>query len=361
MRRGVIVLLLVGGGVALAAPPSLTWEGKLSWDLATAVVKWALDLSLAWDFGPWKWTTAGSVADGAWTKLLFSGSGRLGEIELAPSVEFDPQAPAFKGAKLCWRILPWAGVEFGGVARLEEKGFGWGLSLRSPPGSLVERLRLRFNLKRQLDEVKDATFTPSFSFGEARFSIPLWCCLSRIRGRVSFTKAGFEEAGVSFPLPGKLDCGISFWVSLRFRIEEKRASLFPSLVYQGPAGVALLLGLDWDPATSTLRGIRVYGFGFHGKVGDFRFRSLTGLAEDKIGLVKDPYWELLELIWKVPACCGEGEAAVTFYFGDDGPLGLGEVELRGEAELSPGARVGARLELPVEGGGKIGFTWQLRL
>ncbi|HEU67632.1 MAG TPA: hypothetical protein ENN53_00125 [Candidatus Acetothermia bacterium] len=359
MRRALVVLAV--GGVALAAPPSLTWDGKLSWDLATAAVKWASDLSLAWDLGPWKWTTASSFADGAWTKLLLSGSGRLKGSAVTPSVEFNPQALAFKGAKLCWRILSWEGVEFRGVARLEEKGFGWGLSLRSPPGSLVERVRLRFNLKRQLDEVKDATFTPSFSFGEARFSIPLSCCLSRIRGWVRFTKAGFEEAGVSFPLPGKLDCGISFWVSLRFRIEEKRASLFPSLVYQGPAGVALLLGLDWDPATSTLRGISLYGFGFHGKVGDFRFRSLTGLAEDKIDLVKDPYWELMELIWKVPGCCGDGEAAVTFYFGDDGPFGLGEVELRAEAELAPGARVGARLELPVGGGGKIGFTWQLRL
>ncbi|QAA77098.1 MAG: hypothetical protein BIP78_1332 [Candidatus Bipolaricaulis sibiricus] len=358
LKWAAVGLALVSGALGAAGPLEFEWEGEVAWNEPGSTVTWRSNLSLKGELAGWAWAAASSLADGAWTSVQLTGSGKLGEITVSASVAMAPGAPAFQGARLSWGYA-WEGIESSVLAKIESVGFGWGLVLQGPSGSLLERVRLRFNLKRQLDEVAGPTFAPSFSFGEARFGIPLSCCVERVRGRIAFTKAGFEEAALSFPLPGKLGCGVSFGASLRFRTDEAQGSLFPSLVYQGPAGVDVFLVLDWDAATSALQGIKVYGFGFHGEVGNLRFRSVTSLAEDAIGLVKEPYWELLELIWKVPGCCGDGEAAVTFYFGDSGPFGLGEVEATGRIPLTAGIQLVVGFsashagELSVALGGKI--------
>jgi len=285
MRGWALGVLL--GGVALAAPPSFLWEGKLLWTLPSAVPAWDSRLEVAWELAGWRWGAVGTFKDAAWRALTLSCSGNLGEFALSPAMTFDPQEARFLGLTVPWK-LGFLGLALEGLARLEEKGLGWGLTLVGPRDGLVERVRVRFNLKRSLDEVVEETFAPSFSFGEVWFRVrPPWC-VERIRGWLQFTKEGFEELALSFPLPWKLDCGVSFGARLRFRPDEARITLFPSLLYQWPPGVTVFLGLDWDAATSALRGIKVYGLGFHGEVGKLRFRTVTSLAKDGIGLVKDP-------------------------------------------------------------------------
>lgn len=243
-------------------------------------------LGLTWAAAGWEWTGKAAVEDGVWKALTITGSGKVGHIELSPSVSFDPQVPTFRTLTIPWK-LDFLGLAAEGVARLQEKAFGWGLTLLGPKDALFERVRLRFNLKRFLDEALEDTFAPSFSFGEVRFRVALPCCVERVRGWASFTKAGFSELGVSFPLPIPREIRLLASAVVRFSVDKKAMFLGPGLIYDLPPCVEAFLGLDWDPATWTIRGIKVYAVGFRCQFGDVLVRALTSFED--IGLVKRPY------------------------------------------------------------------------
>lgn len=359
MKRLFIVLVVVGGGVAFATPPTLTWTGELSWEFPESVT-WNTGFELGWTDDLWGFTAQTSFADEGWKELTFRGAGKMGEVELFPALELDPAVPAFKAASFSGR---WTGGGLGleGVWRLEEKGFGFGMGLRGPRDSPLERLRLRFNLKGYRDEVLSDTFAPSFSFGEAWLRIPAPCCFPVIPAGLRFSKAGFEEAWISLGPGPELCCGIRLGATVRFMAAGKEVFLAPSLSYRTPPGLDLFLGLDWDSSEWALRGIKLWAIGFHGEVGNMRFRGLTSLAEDRINLVRDPYWELIELCWKVPACSGEGEVGLTFYFGDGGPFGLGEMEAQGRIPLSGGSQLVIVLSVAHSGSSTHTLGWKVLL
>ncbi len=359
-QKSVLVgLALLNGALGAAGPLSLDWEGALSWDLATQAASLETGMTLGWEVGAWAWTATSTLSDGVWTELAFAGRGVLGELELAARTGFDPQAAAVLGTTLSGSV-PVEGLRLEGVARLEPGGFGWGLTVQAPQGALLERLRLRFNLKRTLDEVAQDTFAAGFSYGEARFSLPAPCCVDRVRGWVRFTKSGFDEAGTSFSLPLFPDQGISLGSTVRFVTTGKRDSVTPMWVYEAPACVEVIAALDWDEGSSGLWGVKVYALGVRCEVGAITVRSLTVLGEG-IGLIKSPYWELLSLQWTGAECCGPAEFGVTFYFGDTGLLGIGELEATFEAALSERLRVGLGLELPAAGGGTLRLSWRVEL
>ncbi|MCR4392688.1 MAG: hypothetical protein NUV94_08045 [Candidatus Acetothermia bacterium] len=332
------MLAFVMGGVALAAPPSLLWEGKVVWTLPAATSTWSSTLALGWSVAGWEWKSKASFGDGVWKELTFSGSGSLGEIRLSPSLSFDPQAPGFRALTVPWKAEAF-GVKSEGVVRLEERGFGWGVTFLGPSGSPLERIRLRFNLKQFLDEVLSDTFAPSFSFGEVRFAVALPCCVEQLRGWVSFTKAGFSELGVRFPLPLPRETGLTLFSVVRFSVDRKSVFLGPGFIYDLPPCVEAFLGLDWDPSTWTIHGIKVYAVGWHCQLGAVRVRGLTALED--IGLVKKPYREGLWVTWEGAGCCGPARLVAAAYFGDGGLLfGLGEVDLGLEVPLGGGIVLG---------------------
>jgi len=337
-RRWALVAAALWGGVAWAAPPSLLWEGKLLWTLPGATPAWNSNVEITWGLAGWGWTGKASFDAGAWTGITFTASGTLGEIGLSPSLSFDPQAPAFRALTLPWK-LDFLGVAAEGVARLEGKGCGWGLTLVGPKDAFVERVRLRFNLKRQLDEVIEDTFAPSFSFGEVRFRVAHPCCVERLRGWLSFTKAGFEEVALSFLLPLPRETGLAFSTVVRFRVGEKTTFVAPAMIYELPACVEVYLGLDWDPATWAIQGIQMYAVGFRCQLGAVRVRGITELQP--IGLVKRPYWEAIWVSWEGEGCCGRAKFTAAAYFGDGNLwFGLGEVDVGVEVPVAPDIVIG---------------------
>lgn len=357
MRVVGLVVVWLAGGVAWAAPPSLLWEGKLVWTMPAAVPTLSSTLGLTWAAAGWEWTGKVAVEDGVWKNLTITGSGKVGHIELSPSLTFDPQVPRFRTLTIPWK-LDFLGLAAEGVARLEEKGFGWGLTLLGPKDALFERVRLRFNLKRFLDEVIEDTFAPSFSFGEIRFQVALPCCVPRLRGWLLFTKQGFSEFGLSFPLPFPKETGLFFSGVIRFKTEEKRDFLAPGLIYTPPPCVEAFFGLDWDAQNWAIRGIKVYALGFRCKIGDVFVRALT-MFED-IGLVKRPYWEALYVGWEGVGCCGPTKFWAALYFGNAGLFGLGEVETGVELAISPGFSLLLENRFPA-GRAEMSVGWKISL
>jgi hypothetical protein len=356
--RTILVGLAIAGGVAWAAPPSLTWVGKVGWTLPAATPVWSSNLSLTMTAAGWEWTSKAAFEDGVWKDLTVSGSGNLGEIQLSPSLSFDPHVPKFRALTVPWKT-ELLGLRGEGVVRLETRGFGWGLTLLGPKDSPLERLRLRFNLKRFLNEVLDETFSPSFSFGEAWFALRLPCCVERLRGWVNFTKAGFSELGVSFPLPLPREAGLSLFSVIRLQLDKKSVFLGPGFIYELPQCVEAFLALDWDPGTWTIQGIKVYAVGWYCQVGEVRVRGLTMFEE--VGLVKKPYREAFWVSWEGSGCCGPARFTAAAYFADEGLLGLGEVELGVEVPLGPGIVLGLAAALPVAGDVQLTLSWRVTL
>ncbi len=60
-------------------------------------------------------------------------------------------------------------------------------------------------------------------------------------------------------------------------------------------------------------------------------------------------------------CCGEGEVTVTFYFGDGGLFGLGEVALALEVPILPNFVLGAEAELSFFGEAKLALKWKAEI
>lgn len=357
--RWVLVAAVLWGGVALTAPPSLLWEGKSVWILPATVPVLSSSFGLTGAIVGWEWTAKAVVKEGVWNSLVLGGSGKLGELGGSVSLSFDPQGPAFGGLTLVGEA-EFLGVQTGGVVRLEERGFGWGLSLLGPRDARIELVRLRFNLKRFLDEVLEDTFAPSFSSGEVRFRIGLPCCVERVRGWVSFTKEGSSEFGLRFPLPLPREWGVSFSTVLRLEGEEKNAFVVPAMIYEPPACVEAYLGLDWDPATWAIGGIQLYAVGFRCQLGAVRVRGITELRP--IGLVRRPYWEAIWVSWEGTGCCGQAKFTASAYFGDGVFLfGVGEVEVGVEVPLAPDVTLGLGAEVPVAGDTRFTLSWRAKL
>lgn len=351
-----LLLAVVVGGVALAAPPSLLWEGELVFSVPWQTLSWNSTLKLTGNLSGWECTLSTAFAEGAWTSLSVSASGSLSGIKLSGLVEFDPKEAAFAALTLSGKgeVLG-LGVE--GVTRLEEKGFGWGINFLGPKGSFLERIRLRFNLKRFLDEVEKDTFAPSFSYGEAWFRGSFLCCLERMRGWVLFTEEGFSEFGLSFPLPLPRNLGILLSASLRFSPERKATFLNPGLVYDVPQGLSVFLGLDWDQKAWAIKGLKLYALGFRWEKEAFKVRALHMLED--IGLVKKPYREAVWLSWEGKECCGPLNFCSAWYFDSEGLFGLGEVDLEAEVGVGPGITLGFGAELST-GKTKLTLSWKIQ-
>jgi len=309
----------------------------------------------------WQAGLTATFSQSGFTQLSLHGWVTLAGLglKIMPQIAFDPTVPPFSFAAVK-ATGKWAGFQVEGIARLEEEGFGWGFTLVGPKNGLIQRVRIRFNLKWFLDEVLEDTFDPSFSLGEVWFRLPLSCCVKQLRGWLRFTKAGFRELGLSLPLPPFQKTGLSLFSLVRFKPDEKTAFLVPTMTYRSPPCVEVYLGLDWNSTTSTIQGIKVYALSFHSQFGNVTVRGLTTFED--IGLVKRPYRETLGLTWKKEGCCGPAKFTFTTYFGDGDLLfGLGEVELGVEMSVAPDATIGLGAEVPVSGNAKLTLSWKAKL
>lgn len=353
------LLALVVSGAAWAAPLSFSWEGKVSWTLPGPELALTSLLSLNWTLYGWEWGAAASYEEGEWKSLTFHGSGGAHLFSFSSAMTFDPEDLTFQSLVLRLKT-EFMEIKAEGVARLEGRGLGWGLTIIGPKGGLIERVRLRFNLKRFLDEVLENTFSPSFSFGDVWFQFNLPCCVERVRAWLSFTRGGFSELGLILPLPLPQASGLSFSIVSRFKADEKDALLVPTMIYKPPACVEVYLGLDWDPALWAVRGIQIYALGFHCQLGDVEVRAVKEFRP--IGLVKEPYKEALLVAWDGGNCCGPTKFSAAGYFGDGGGLlGLVGLEASVEVVITREIAIGLGTDAPFSGPTSLILKWRAKL
>jgi hypothetical protein len=198
-------------------------------------------------------------------------------------------------------------------------------------GDLLRRLRLNWNLKPYHDplELEQETFSPALTQGDV--------CLNLHESANAFlcwTGEGFSFAGLRLRLADDLFWGLRWFGTLFLRADQSRFYASPSLHLEPEQGFNLYAGPVWDRNASVLSGIRFYGFGFYGELGEVGFRSITALVPE-LELVKEPYWELVGFIWEMPGCSTEetGEVSVAFYFGGDSLFALGEVDFESKLPL----------------------------
>ncbi len=350
-----MTLVLVWAEVALATPV-LLWEGTLSWSLPTSETSFSSAFELSVVSGLWAWKANLAFSESQWTAISFSGAGKLGEAEVFPKAEFDPDLMKFLASTISVKFpFPPGSVVF--LARLEEKGFGMGLSYSGGPNEVLRSLRLRFNLKRYLDEVLSPSFAPSFSSLEAWARIP-WCCgIKDLSIRLSFTKTGFEQLSLGLRLPGEFLCGLGFFLHKSFRLEEKDARIFPTLVYVPPKGLFVFFGVDMEE--NRFQGLRIYAFGINVEAGNARVRTFTSLAEEELNFLPDPYWEKVELEVEIPGCVKEANFKTVLYFGDTGVFGLGRTELSLCLPVLEESQVEPRMEVESTGA-KFSLSWHMK-
>lgn len=361
-RITAILALALSWGMACSGVPSLHWGGGILIDLAGGVPWVTLEstLALSWQGNGWETGLTAAVTNNEWNELQWDGAAVLAGMELASSVVFDPAGAAFTSAQLEGEIT-WSGVRIEGVARLETPGVGFGVSLHGGDGNatILRELRLRFNLRCNRDAVIAQTCSPDFSFATIAFEFP-FLCMDNISTRIELDKTGFTEAWISLGQGVEILPGISVAGSLSLNVDEKKVLLSPSLVLASPAHIDLYWGLDWEEEENKLSGLKLYGVGLHGELGDVRLRGLWSLAPDEISLVKAPYWAVIGFAWEIDGCCGQrGAGNVGFFFGDDQLFDLGQVEIELEIPLGERLIVQAAIRIKTDGGHSLRLGWEL--
>ena len=237
-----------------------------------------------------------------------------------------------------------------------------GLSLAFiPMESLLQELGIGVNMDA-FGSIQTASCTLPFSQARARFEFPLEACEATVVADIRFDCAGFGELTLSTPTVGRLPFAISLGAFLTFTTEEKTLEIAPSLSLNAPDCFDLYTGLDWDPATRTLSGLKVYGFGTRCELGDVGLRVLVSLDPNVLALVKAPYRSLIGLVWAMTGPCDDpGEGSVAFFFGDDGLFDLGEVLAQVILPLADHFTIALDVEIPATGSPTITFGWNYGL
>jgi len=272
---------------------------------------------------------------------------------------FDPPSASFTQAVCGGELTLAEGVLSAGLV-MEPGAAGLSLAF-APTESLLQEASAGFNLDAY-GAIQTSSCALPFSQARACFQFPLAACEATVAADIRFDAGGFGELTLSTPMVGSLPLAVSFGAFLTFTTDEKALEVVPSLSLDAPDCFDLYTGLDWDPATRTLSGLRIYGLGYRCELGDIGVRVLASLDPDVLALVKAPYRSLIGLVWPMAGPCGEpGEGSVAFFFGEDGPFDLGEVLTEIIVPLDDGLTIALTLELPVNGSPKILFGWGFSL
>ncbi|NIA10351.1 MAG: hypothetical protein GWP10_11645 [Nitrospiraceae bacterium] len=244
------------------------------------------------------------------------------------------------------------------LTQLEETGAGFGLSIAGPSDSIVRGIDARFNLKQYRDEIVEETYCPEFSYATINLKLPM-PCVDYISAGIELNREGFDQIWMSLGPMQEILPWLSLGTTVTLRKDKQDMSLSPSLSLESPACFDLYWGIDWDSASDTFNGLKLYGIGFHGEIGGVQIRSLTALLPDEIALVKAPYWELLGIVSKIPTCCGEAEASAVCYFGDSGLFDVGEVDVEFTIPIFASGHVSFSASMPAASAFTVG--WQLEI
>lgn len=250
---------------------SITAETELLWDLGGSPVwKGKLSAGLAHPAGT---TELSLLLDGHGLRELGCvDRGRLGPLEYTGALSFSPKGLEISSLALGF---PWSGLEIRWVGVVERKGAGWGLEVRGGHGFL-EGVRARWNLKPFSHRVVDGTFSPHFTYGEARFSLD-GCGGMDLRGHLTVTNSGFQELSLRFPLPLWDEPRVGFAMRFKFGTQHNELEARPGLQLKFPACVEAFIRVRG--AKNTIEGLELYGLGFHGGGKGWEFRGLLETGE----------------------------------------------------------------------------------
>ena len=292
--------------------------------------------------------------------LSLSSIAPLGSATLSAAVQFDEQtASTVSGNAGVATAFDEIGIDVETV--FAPGAMGMGIEVRPQLGAIVERFAIGFNLS-PFGTTQTESCSLNFTFIEIDFSFSGPPCADAITGSLLYEADGFTELYLSASQVGGLPIGVSFGASVLHEAEEKTLDLHPSLTVESPACLDVYAGLDWDDATRSLKGIKIYGLGARCEIGGVRFRGLWSLAPSEIALVKAPYWSLLGLVWTLSGCCDEeGEGSVAFFFGDENLFDIGEIEAAFMLPVSETSSVSLTAALKMGGGYTLTLGWDVEL
>lgn len=354
-----VALFIIWAGVTSTATPFLHSEGELLWSVSEATSLGNAEWEVGWYGEGWRFGFLTTFAENTWETLGLAGNLTFAKAEIMSHVVFDPTESSFSFTEI-QATATWGDYRAEGLALLESEGLGWRVFIRGGRGTFLERLRLWWNLKYGRDELEEETFSPFLTWGDLVLRLSDFVSLfSRFNH-----EEGFEHAGLQFGPTEATFWDIRWFATMIFSVDRATVYHTPSLWVKNPPGTSFYLGTIWDRDTSELSGIKLYGFSFYGKIGDVRFRSYTSL-EGAVSLIKEPYWELVGLIWEWPSFSGEekGEASVAFLFGGESLFSLGEVDFESEIPLFEGftLSIGAYLETAGGDDSSVSFGWTYAL
>lgn len=309
----------------MCSPLSFETESRLSWSLSDPEWRASSHIRIACEATLWDWDIVLRISDGRGDDITFGLDARFGSLAFAQRLGFDAAANKFdRGILLA--TLTTDGLRIEGVACVTPSGMGYGLSLHLGQDELLRQLRLRFNLKRSLNEVAEETFAPGFSFAEARFRMsPSWA-RKPVHGWLWLDPTGLVEAGASTHWALFPDQGISLGSTIRFFASDRQITLTPLWVYETPACVEIIATLDLGETLHPPWSIDWHAIGIYGDLGDFSLRALH-VVDLSASVIKSPYSDLISLKWQKHLGDRFTEATIKLYFGEIGFLGLGEADL----------------------------------
>lgn len=319
------VIALLYQITCLCSPLLFETESRLSWSLSDPQWSMSSRMQIAYVATLWDWDIVLRFSNGRWDDITFGLDPHHDRLAVSCRLGFDALVNAFDRGTI-QTTLTIAGLRMEGVACITPAGLGYGLSLHPVQDTFLKQLRLRFNLKRSLNEVTEGTFAPRFSFAEARFRMtPSWAH-KPVYGWLWLDPTGLVEAGASTHWAFLPDQGISLAGTIRLFSSDRQITLMPLWTYETPACLEIIATLELGETLHPPWSVVWHAVGIHADLGEVSLRTLH-VVNPSATVIKPPYSDLIRLKWQRDHGDRRTEMAINLYLGDTGFLGLGEADL----------------------------------
>jgi len=273
----------------------------------------------------WDWDIVLLFSNGRWEEITLGMNPHLDSLDLSCRLIFDAEISCFDSG-LLRATVDSHDLRIEGVARITSTGTGYGLTVEHGQDEFLQRLRLRFNLKRSLNEVAEATHAPRFSYAEAWVRMtPAWATRP-VDGWLWLDPPGLVEAGASTYWALFPDQGISAAGTIRLFPSDRRITLTPLWVYEAPECVQIIATVVLGEPPEAAWRLVWHAVGIHADLGEVNVRTLH-VVDPSASVIRPPYSDCIRLKWKRHLGERLTSMSLELYFGRTGFFGLGEANL----------------------------------